>query len=257
MSLEFTIQIAREAGAILREFQCKLGEGDIARKSSYRDLVTKADLAAERYLVEKIRKQYPDHAIFAEEEIKESSSDRPTWYIDPLDGTINFIHGHPHYAVSIALYEKGQPLLGVVFNPAIEELFSAQRGHGAHLNGRRLSVTPESELSNSLLATGFPYKRQELKNNNLDNFNRFFLQVRGIRRIGVASLDLAYVASGRFDGFWELHLQPYDVAAGALLVLESGGKVSDFSGTQQWLLRGDIIATNGKIHELIRAQLQG
>lgn len=256
MTLSFAIQIAREAGAFLRDFQSKLEKSDISQKSSKRDLVTKADFEAERLLVARIRKEYPDHAIFAEEEVKEVAGDRPVWYIDPVDGTINFIHGHPHYAVSLGLYQHGQPILGVVYNPAIDELFAGETGKGATRNGKRLRVSAESDLSQSLLTTGFPYKRNELPNNNLENFNRLFLEVRGIRRLGVASLDLAYVACGRFDGFWELHLQPYDVAAGAILVREAGGLVTDFRGGDSWLQTGEIIATNGRLHGAIAPLLK-
>lgn len=256
MSLNIAIEIAREAGALLRDFQDRLTKEDIAQKTSRRDLVTKADFEAERLIVARIRKHFPDHAIFAEEEVKETAvGDRPLWLVDPLDGTINFIHGHPHYAVSLGLYRSGVPLLGVVYNPAIEELFAAQTGQGATRNGQPIHVSVQTELDQSLLSTGFPYRRQELPNNNLENFNRLFLQVRGIRRLGVASLDLAYVACARFDGFWELHLQPYDVAAGAVLVREAGGLVSDFVMGESWLQTGEIIASNGRIHGAIRDRL--
>lgn len=255
MALDFAIRVAREAGALLRDFQDRLAKSDIRQKSSRRDLVTKADFEAERMIVARVRREFPGHAIFAEEEVRESAGDRPLWLVDPLDGTVNFIHGHPHYAVSLGLYQNGKPILGVVHNPAIDELFAAETGKGATRNGKTIRVSEESDLSQSLLTTGFPYRRHELPNNNLENFNRLFLQARGIRRLGVASLDLAYVACGRFDGFWELHLQPYDVAAGAILVREAGGLVSDFSGGETWLETGEIVATNGKIHEPIRAQL--
>lgn len=254
--LATAISIAREAGALLRDFQEKLTKADISQKSSRRDLVTKADFEAERLIVARLRKSFPGHAIFAEEEVKEDAGDRPVWFVDPVDGTINFIHGHPHYAVSMGLYQRGEPLLGVVYNPAIDELFAGETGKGATRNGKPLRVSAESDLSQSLLTTGFPYKRNELPNNNLENFNRLFLQVRGIRRLGVASLDLAYVSCGRFDGFWELHLQPYDVAAGAILVREAGGLVSDFTGGNDWLRQGEIIATNGHIHGPIRNLLK-
>lgn len=181
--------------------------------------------------------------------------DRPLWLIDPIDGTINFVHGHPHFAVSIGVYVGGKPKYGVVYNPIIDELFSAEAGKGATLNGKRIKVSTEKKLADSLLATGFPYLRNRIANNNLTNFSQLSLEVRGIRRIGVASLDLAYVACGRFDGFWELHLQPYDVAAGALIVREAGGKVTDFEAKDDWLRSGNIIATNGKIHEGIRKRL--
>lgn len=254
-SLAFAVRIAREAGELLRGSQDRITDADVRRKTSPRDLVTRADVEAERLIVARIRREFPDHAILAEEEVRERATDRPTWLIDPLDGTINFVHGHPHYAVSIALYQGGTPRLGVVYNPAIDELFEAEEGKGARRNGKAVRVTVETELPNALLATGFPYKRQELGNNNLKNFNRLFLQARGIRRLGVASLDLAYVACGRFDGFWELHLQPYDVGAGALLVREAGGIVTDFGGGDDWLEKGEILATNGRVQEAIRRHL--
>lgn len=255
MSLAFVQKIARKAGAFLRTQQGHIRRQDIARKSSWRDLVTKADIASERMLVKEIRAKFPKHAIFSEEETKEWDMDRPLWLIDPIDGTINFVHGHPHFAVSIGVYVGGKPKYGVVYNPIIDELFSAEVGKGATLNGKRIKVSTEKKLADSLLATGFPYLRNRIANNNLNNFSQLSLEVRGIRRIGVASLDLAYVACGRFDGFWELHLQPYDVAAGALIVREAGGKVTDFEAKDSWLRSGNIIATNGKIHEGIRKRL--
>ncbi|HET6203848.1 MAG TPA: inositol monophosphatase family protein [Planctomycetota bacterium] len=248
--------IARAAGEVLRAHFGKIDARTIGRKSSSRDLVTEADRASERRIVADLRGAFPGEAIRGEEEVREEGKGGPLWHVDPLDGTINFVHGVPVFGVSIARYVEGKPHLAVVYNPVLEEMFAAEAGKGATLNGAPIRVSREETLADALLVTGFPYRRGELANNNLDNFVRFFFEARGIRRIGAASVDLAWVAAGRFDGFWELHLEPHDVAAGALLVREAGGKVTDFDGGENWLEGANVVATNGRLHEAVRRRVR-
>lgn len=258
-------EVAREsaaaAGAVLLEHYGRLDPAAIRTKSSERDLVSAADLAAEACLVERLRKAFPDHAIESEEAVRDPSDSRPRWFLDPLDGTVNFVHGLPMFSVSVALYMPHGPggallpQIGVVEVPLLRECFHAARGMGTFLGERRLAVSSTATLREAILATGFPYRRNELKHNNLENFNRFFLDVRGIRRFGSAAIDLAYVAAGRFDGYWELHLSPHDLAAGVLLVEEAGGIVSDCGGGQDWLREGHVVASNGHLHAAIRSRV--
>jgi len=252
---------AREAGAVLLEHYGKLDPAAIHSKSAERDLVTAADVAAERLLVARLRKRVPEHAIEAEEEVKDALDRRPRWFLDPLDGTVNFVHKLPAFSVSMGHYVwsertgKLEPEVAVVYLPLLGEMFTASAGGGAFLNGAPLRVSPTQVLRDSILATGFPYRRNELEHNNLANFNRFFLDVRGIRRFGSAAMDLAYVAAGRFDGYWELHLSPHDIAAGALLVREAGGIVTDCDGGDDWLRAGHLVAANATLHPLIRERI--
>lgn len=247
---------AIEAGALLLEHFGRLSDAEIASKSASRDLVTRADLESERLLVRRLRAAFPGDAIEAEEEVRdpETSGER-RWFLDPLDGTVNFVHQLPAFAVSIALYVRGEPAVGVVHVPRLGETFEASRGGGARLNGAPISVSSVDRLGDAVLATGFPYRRHELSNANLGNFCRFFYDVRGMRRMGSAAMDLAYVAAGRLDGFWELHLAPHDVAAGALLVREAGGIVTDADGGEDWLRGGHIVATGPGLHRAIRARV--
>jgi len=257
---------AREAGDLLLGYLGKLDARRIGAKSARRDLVTEADVAAERVLVSALRAAFPDHAIEAEEEVHDShdpGDDRPRWFLDPLDGTVNFVHGLPCFGVSMALYIDGEPEVAVVHAPRLGETFTATRGAGATLatNGgepTRLAVSETAELADAVLATGFPYRRSELLHDNLANFGRVFYDVRGLRRMGSAAIDLAYTAAGRFDGFWELHLSPHDVAAGALLVREAGGVVTDASGSTDvagWLRGGSIVAGGAAVHAAVRAKI--
>ncbi len=254
-------EAAQAAGAVLLEHWGRLDPAAIRSKSSERDLVSAADLAAEACLVERIRRAFPAHAIESEEAVRDPADDRPRWYLDPLDGTVNFVHGLPMWSVSVALYapdpQSGamQPEVGVVEVPLLRESFHGWRGGGAYLAQRRLRVSATPALREAVLATGFPYRRNELKHNNLANFNRFFLDVRGIRRFGSAAIDLAYVAAGRFDAYWELHLSKHDLAAGALLVQEAGGVVTDCGGGQEWLAEGHLIASNGLLHEAVQSKV--
>ena len=225
------------------------------RMKGLRDPVTDADLAAERLIVERLSGAYPEAAILAEEERRDEDVSGLVWYVDPLDGTVNFSQSLPFYAVSIALYDGSEPLVGVVHAPRLAETFSARRGGGASLNGRRLDVSRKERLIDSVLATGFCYRRHEIEDNNLDHFERLVLRVRGLRRAGSAALDLAYVAAGRLDGYWEPHLNSFDVAAGALLVREAGGTVTDMRGGADWLHGGNIAVAGPALHAALLAEL--
>jgi myo-inositol-1(or 4)-monophosphatase len=234
---------ALDAGALLLDRLGRLAASQVRSKSAARDLVTEADVASERLLVGRLRAAFPGHAIEAEEEVHDGGEDdgRPRWFLDPLDGTVNFVHGLPCFAVSVALWRAGVPEVAVVHAPRLGETFTALRGQGARLDGRAIRVSAATSLAECVLATGFPYRRGELAHDNRENFNRFFYDVRGMRRMGSAAIDLAYVAAGRFDGYWELHLSPHDVAAGALLVREAGGTVTDAPASTRRSARGSCI----------------
>jgi myo-inositol-1(or 4)-monophosphatase len=249
------LEAARAAGEVLMGHLGRLDPARLGRKSAARDLVTEADLAAERVLVERLRAALPGHAIESEEAVKDAASAGPRWFLDPLDGTVNFVHRVPCFAVSLGLFVDGEPEVAVVHAPRLGETFHAVRGGGAFLGQERITVSDCGSLGEAILATGFPYRRNELANNNLENFARLFLDVRDLRRMGSAALDLAYVAAGRFDGFWELHLAPHDVAAGALLVREAGGVVTDLDGGEDWLRGGHVVAAGPGLHALLRARL--
>ena len=255
-ALAFAKQVATQAGELLLEHFGNLDRASIRSKSIERDLVTAADLASERFIVQKIRERFPTHAIEAEEEVHELGSSGPRWLIDPLDGTINFIHGIPCFCVSLALYLGNQPLAAVVHLPVLRETFCAALGCGSTLNDRAITVSKAQALGDSILATGFPYRRGQLEHDNLANFSGLFYDVRGMRRLGSAAMDLAYTAAGRFDGFWELHLSAHDVAAGVLLVREAGGLVTDADGGEDWLYGGHIVAGGSVLQPLLRGRIQ-
>src|SRR5271166_5580655 len=246
--LETALEIAREAGAVLRE------EFGHPAQISYKrevDLVTQADRRSEKLIVERLTKYFPAHAIAAEEGTGHESESEFRWHVDPLDGTTNFAHGYPCFSVSIALAQRGSLLAGVVYNPFYNELFAAARGAGATLNGKRIFVSTVDTLATSLLCTGFPVHKR-LANPNIHYYWDFTLRSHGVRRDGSAALDLASVAAGRFDGFWEFGLKAWDTAAGVLLIEEAGGKVSDFAGEPYKLGGSVVLATNGLIHEEAR-----
>jgi myo-inositol-1(or 4)-monophosphatase len=250
---DFAVSLARQAGALLIDkFNHSLKvsfKGDI-------NLVTNVDKMSETLIVSAIKQKFPDHGILSEEspEILRNSSIR--WIIDPLDGTTNYAHGYPVFCVAIALEKDGIIILGVIYDPIRRDTFVAMRGGGAYLNGKRLNVSKTSELIHSLLATGFPYDIRESNENNLNYFNVMAKEVQALRRDGSAALDLAYVAAGRYDGFWELKLQPWDVAAGCLLVEEAGGKISNIRGGSWNFLSPGIIVSNDRIHEQMLTVLQ-
>jgi len=244
---------AEEAGRILME---KYATGvSVAYKGAI-DLVTEADLAAEQAIADIIRHRHPDHDLLAEEGHGGCRGADQRWIVDPLDGTTNFAHGFPWFAVSIALEVRGVVVLGAVFNPHNRELFVAERGQGAILNDRPLRVSTTNDLGRALLATGFAYDHKSSPDNNYQQFISFQRAAQAVRRAGVASLDLACLAAGRFDGFWELQLKPWDVAAGVLLVEEAGGRVSDYAGAPMPLDRGQILASNGLLHGVMQATLR-
>ena len=246
--------VAEEAGALLLERFGRLTGAEIQRKGP-RDYVTAADKDAEALIVRRLTEAFPGHAILAEEGTKIEHDGAPTWIVDPLDGTTNFIQGIPIFCVSIGLVENGKPILGVVHAPALSQTFWGGPGQGAWENDRPISVSATPAISESVVATGFAYDRNRLADTNIDNFVKLGMVVRGIRRFGAAAIDLAYVASGRLDGFWELHLQPWDCAAGAALIRAAGGKVTDFRGGEDWLFGRHIVATNGLIHDGLRREL--
>jgi len=247
------IDLARRAGALLRAGYEQAHT--VEHKSSVIDLVTEVDRASEALLVGAIREHFPDHAILAEEGHAHSGSAPYTWMVDPLDGTVNYAHGFPVFCVTLAVAHDGRPFLGVTYDPLRDELFVAERGAGAMLNGRLLRVSSTRRLQDSLLATGFSYARAVVQDNNLAEFNRLMPRTRGVRRAGAAALDLAYVAAGRLDGYWEMYLSPWDWAAGALLVEEAGGIVTGFDG-EPWQPGQDrLVASNGQIHTELLGEL--
>ena len=253
--LDFAIQTARDAGKILAErFGRKI---EISNKSEI-DLVTESDLASERLIIERIKTYYPRHSILAEESGVTNPHDQQSdwrWIIDPLDGTTNYAHGYPCFCVSIALEHRGKLEVGVVYDPLRDEMFAAERGQGASLNGRRISVSRTMNLSAALLCTGFPYDVRE-RNEFARHFANFIMHAQGVRRDGAAALDLAYVAAGRFDGFWEEGLKPWDVAAGALIIEEAGGRISKYRGEPLDIFSPPVVASNGLIHEEMMQVLQ-
>ncbi len=244
-ALNIAIKAARRAGQIINRASLDL---DLVKVSSKRhnDFVTEIDKAAEAAIIGVIRDAYPDHAILAEESGSSGESEY-RWIIDPLDGTTNFIHGFPQYAVSIALAHKGVLTQAVIYDPTRNELFTASRGRGAFLNDRRLRVGKRVRLEEALLGTGFPYRVFEHMDAYLGMFRELMQKTAGIRRPGSASLDLAYVAAGRFDGFWEIGLAPWDLAAGALLITEAGGLVGNLTGETGYLESGNIVGGSPKI----------
>ncbi|MCG2710975.1 MAG: inositol monophosphatase [Candidatus Omnitrophica bacterium] len=212
------------------------------------NIVTDVDEKAEDMIVKKLRREFPDYGILAEERPEEKKGDCK-WIIDPLDGTTNFAHGFPFFAVSIALEKKGEIMMGVVYDPVHDELFSARKGKGAFLNQKRICTSPVKDIKKSLLATGFSYTFKDKKNNNINNFNNFLMAAMAIRRAGAATIDLCYVACGRLDGFWELDLCPWDTAAASLIVKEAGGKVTAFDGEKFDHYGNTALASNGLIHK--------
>jgi len=246
--LELAKRLAREAGRVQRENY--EGEFEIQTKSVAIDLVTDVDRACEQLIVDAIQAERGADAILAEEGGGSGDPDAEwRWVIDPLDGTANYAHGYPRFCVSIGIERRGVATVGVVYDPLLDELFSAVRGQGARLNDRPLRVSAEARLERAMLATGFAYDVHRSVEDNLDHFSAFVKAARAIRRDGSAALDLCYVAAGRFDGYWELKLHPWDVAAGLLIVEEAGGRTSDFSGRESCASGRQTVASNGPLHE--------
>jgi myo-inositol-1(or 4)-monophosphatase len=248
------VRAARRAGRIIGEHLGRLAAGEVSRKEGA-EFVTAVDRAAEQAIIDIISKEFPQDAIFAEESARQVGERR--WLIDPLDGTTNFVHSYPMFSVSIALERKGEVVLGVVLDVLRDELFLARKGGGAELNGKRISTSELASPADALLATGFPFRARPRMGAYLKCFGRLLAQVHDMRRCGSAALDLAHVACGRLDGFWEISLKPWDMAAGSLLVREAGGVVSDFAGADGFLTSGDIVASNGHLHEFILEGVRG
>lgn len=256
MKFEKELEVARaaalRAGEIILASYSRIGEHQVDQKGR-NDYVTVVDLESQRVVVESLRTAFPTDTIVAEETLaagfNQHANPRRRWYIDPLDGTTNYIHAYPVFAVTLALEVDGDLVVAVTYSPMLRETFHAVRGEGAFLNDARMSVSKFSDADRILLGTGFPFRARHLLEIYLKSFSLFFNQARGVRRGGAAALDLAYVAAGRLDGFWELTLSPWDIAAGVLLVEEAGGRVTDFFGGRTYLESGHIIVTNGLLHD--------
>lgn len=243
--LETAVDVAREAGALLSRFaERRIG---YELKGEF-DLVTEADRSSERLIVERLRSHFPTHGIVAEEGGGCEGSSEFRWYVDPLDGTTNFAHGFPAYNVTLGLEHAGELIAGVIFDPNRNEMFAAERGGGAYLNGRRISVSAQSRLEDALVATGFPSRKRHL-NVNVHFYFQMGLLTHGVRRAGSAALDLAYVGCGRLDAFWEFGLKPWDMAAGTLIVREAGGRCSDMRGGEHTLKSPHLLADNSLVHD--------
>lgn len=251
--LDFVIDISKHAGQILREMHRK--QIDVQHKD-ITDLVTAADKAAETFLLDEILSKFPSHSINSEESGKHEGDPNHKWYIDPLDGTLNYAHGMPMFSTSIGYALNGKLELGVIYDPLLDEMFSAQRGHGAFVNGKRLQVSKNQDLIDCLLVTSFKRKLLDTMQSNIDNFFRLSKLTQGVRRLGSAAINLAYVAAGRLDGYWDVTLSQWDAAAGILLVEEAGGVVTKMYGEPDPLNEPvSILAANPTIHSLILEEL--
>jgi myo-inositol-1(or 4)-monophosphatase len=244
--INVAIEAAKEAGKILMNNLGKLSVSQIANKQQF-DFVTEVDKESEKQIIEIIKSTYPSHKIFAEETQKDDIGGY-RWIIDPLDGTTNYIHSYPIFSVSIGLELDGEIILGVVFDPNKDEMFVAEKGKGAYLNGLRIYVSKVDDPAKALFTTGFPFRSKEYIDDYMSSFKELFYLISGVRRCGSAALDLSYLAAGRCDGFWEIGLSPWDIAAGYILIKEAGGKITDFSGGHFPLETGNVIATNGIFH---------
>jgi len=253
--INVAIEAARDAGKFLmysignvRNIEIKAGEE--------RNLVSEIDKGSEERIIRMIRSRYPDHGILAEEGGGGGTRGEYTWIIDPLDGTTNFLHGLPVFSVTIGIEHKGEIVAGVVYDPNRDILYAAEKGSGAYMNGRRMQVSRTGELINSLLMTGFPYDIAQNPSHAVEHFVAFLMAARGIRRFGSAAIDLCFLAAGQIDGFWEVNLHPWDMAAGVLLVTEAGGTVSDFQGKPLSIYEKKVAASNGAIHRAMLGVLQ-
>ncbi|MBI3005615.1 MAG: inositol monophosphatase [Ignavibacteriales bacterium] len=245
---KLAVDVAIEAGKFLRMNVGKVKH--IERKQGQEtNLVTEIDKKAEELIIRRIRNRYGSHDFLGEESGGNQSASEYRWIIDPLDGTTNFTHGLPIYCVSIGLEFRGELRVGAVYDPTLDELFSAEKGKGAFLNGKRISVSTTSKLVESLLVTGFPYDVRENADKLLPHFNNFLMEAQAVRRLGSAALDLCYVACGRFDGFWEAALNPWDMAAGVLILEEAGGKFTDLRGFPSTIYRKELLVSNGALHD--------
>ncbi|MDP3268006.1 MAG: inositol monophosphatase family protein [Legionella sp.] len=244
--LNIAVSAARQAGEIIVRHMEQIDRLKITAKNS-NEYFSEVDIKAEQAIIYAIHKAYPEHGILAEESGVQEGDGESVWIIDPLDGTSNYLHGFPFFSVSIALKVKNRIEHGVIYDPLRHECFAASRGRGARLNDRRIRVSKQTQLSASLLGTGFPFRDLSLAQRYLPTFEAMFGKCAGVRRTGSAALDLAYVASGRLDGFWEFGLRPWDVAAGSLLIREAGGLISDVQGADDFLKSGDVVAGTPKV----------
>src|ERR1700720_77971 len=247
--LETSAEIARESGALLSTYFERRVAFELKGEH---DLVTEADRASERLVVERLRSHFPSHSIVAEEGGGHIGSSEYCWYVDPLDGTTNFAHGFPMYNITMALEQSGELIAGVIFDPEHNELFTAERGSGAYLNNRRIRVSKVNRIEDTLVATGFPSQKRH-QNVNVHFYYQLAMVTHGVRRAGSAALDLAYVASGRLDGFWEFGLKPWDMAAGTVGVTDAGGQCSDMEGGPVNLPGQHLLADNGLVHDAMLA----
>ncbi len=243
--MEAAIDIAREAGGYIMDSVEDMKDVDYKGRA---DMVTNVDRGSEDLIISRIQERYPDHNILAEESGGNHSEHEIRWVIDPIDGTSNFVHGYRNFCVSIAVQQYEETVASAVYNPATDEMFSASKGNGAFLNGKTASVSGTDTLEESMVATGFPYKMSDHWHRSMDLFKLFYYKTHGVRRDGSAALDLSYVACGRFDGFWEYDLHPWDVAAGLLIVEEAGGVNTDFSSNPSSIFHKQVLSSNGKIH---------
>ncbi|WP_100623003.1 inositol monophosphatase family protein [Candidatus Coxiella mudrowiae] len=248
--LNIAVQAARNAARIIVRFVDRLDTVDVKEKHQ-NDFVTQVDQLSEQEIIQTIQKAYPDHTILAEESGLHKSKNDFIWIIDPLDGTINFIHGFPQIAISIALKYRDKLSVAVVYDPLRQELFTATQGGGAQLNNRKIRVSTRTKINEALVGTGFHFKEKALFQTYLKLFETIFPQTASVRRSGAAALDLAYVAAGRLDGFWEMALKPWDMAAGILLITEAGGFVGDFQGKNDYMENGNLIGGNPKIYKTL------
>jgi myo-inositol-1(or 4)-monophosphatase len=246
--LQFAEVVVRQAGAVLRE-----GYGNVRhiQQKGAIDLVTEFDVRSEEVIISAIQKEFPDHAVLAEESGLNTTISDHQWVIDPLDGTTNFAHGIPIFAVTIALLKNNSPIVGVVYDPLRDEMFSAESGQGAFLNNNPIRVSTRADLGHAVLSTGFPYDLRTNPRNNLAQFVQFQLRTQAVRHLAAAALDCAWTAMGRLDGYWEFGTKPWDVGAGALIALEAGGKITSTEGEENFLLDETIVVSNRLLHEQI------
>jgi myo-inositol-1(or 4)-monophosphatase len=254
------IDIAKEAaiigGKILTDNFGKITIHEIETKS-INNFVTFVDRLSEEKIIARIRESCPEHQIYAEESGKHARNSEYRWLIDPLDGTANYVHGIPVFSISIALEKNGEILLGVIYDPVLDEMFYAEKGKGAYLNDRRLICAQKVNLRDSIISTGFPYKNYHDFDDYIRLFSKFIRNTAGLRRMGSAALDLAYTAAGRFDGFWELDLSPWDIAAGILIIGEADGIVTDIHGNHGYMETGNVLAANKSVHKQMLELLTG
>jgi len=251
--LNIAIRAARKAGDLTTRYVDRIDTLKIGTKQ-HNDFVSEVDRMAEQEIIGVIKQAYPGHAILAEESgshNRQADNKQPLWIIDPLDGTTNFLHGFPQFAISIAMQAEGELQVGVIYDPMRQELYTALRGVGARLNDHRIRINPNTKLEGSLIGTGFPYYQYDELDRYMAILKTVITKTAGVRRPGSAALDLAYVAAGRLDGFWEFNLKPWDIAAGALLVQEAGGLVSDFNDAQDYLQSGNIVCGAPKVHQAL------